>query len=117
MKPDFASSYMYLGITLNRLNDFENSCSAFEKALSIEKYNLLRSVITSRDYVFELNYSIVLLSRSEEVKARSHFMAFEKAFQALDEESKKADPEILVMSQFSHSQTQRELLKKKLAIK
>ncbi|CAM9917401.1 unnamed protein product, partial [Sphacelaria rigidula] len=31
LKPDFAASYMYLAITLSRLEDFENSCSAYEK--------------------------------------------------------------------------------------
>jgi Bardet-Biedl syndrome 4 protein len=37
LKPDFASSYMYLAITLGRLDDFENACSAFEKAIEMEK--------------------------------------------------------------------------------
>jgi tetratricopeptide (TPR) repeat protein len=36
LKPDFANSYMYLGITLSRLDDFENACSAYEKALEME---------------------------------------------------------------------------------
>ncbi len=50
LKPDFASTciqgdpwvvtvvYMYLAITLNRLDDFENAISAYEKALELEKY-------------------------------------------------------------------------------
>ena len=29
LKPDFSNSYMYLGITLNHLNDFESACQAF----------------------------------------------------------------------------------------
>ena len=29
LKPDFPSSYMYLAITLSRLDDFSNSCSAY----------------------------------------------------------------------------------------
>ena len=37
LKPDFASSYMYLAVTLGRLDDFENACSAFEKAIEMEK--------------------------------------------------------------------------------
>jgi len=32
-KTDFSNSYMYLGITLNKLNDFESACKAFEKAI------------------------------------------------------------------------------------
>jgi Bardet-Biedl syndrome 4 protein len=39
LKPDFASSYMYLAITLGRLDDFENACSAFEKAIEMERYD------------------------------------------------------------------------------
>lgn len=37
LKPNFASSYMYLAICLNKLDDYENSCSAFERALEVEK--------------------------------------------------------------------------------
>ena len=33
LKADFSNSYMYLGITLNRLGDFESSCQAFQRAL------------------------------------------------------------------------------------
>ena len=36
LKPDFPSSYMYLAITLGRLDDFENACSAYEKAIEME---------------------------------------------------------------------------------
>lgn len=37
LKPDFPSSYMYLAITLGRLDDFENACSAFDKAIEMER--------------------------------------------------------------------------------
>lgn len=37
MKGDFSSSYMYLGIALSNLKDFDNSCSAFEKAIEMER--------------------------------------------------------------------------------
>jgi Bardet-Biedl syndrome 4 protein len=50
MKPDNVNSYMYLGITLNRLEDFESSCSAFEKALSLD----------DQDCMIYLNYAVVL---------------------------------------------------------
>lgn len=33
LKPEFASSYMYLAITLINLNDFDNACNAYEKAI------------------------------------------------------------------------------------
>lgn len=38
LKPNFANSYMYLAVALNKLEDYENACSAFERALDIEKY-------------------------------------------------------------------------------
>jgi len=50
LKPDFSNSYMYLGITLNKLDDFESSKQAFEKALSLER----------TDCTIFLNYSILL---------------------------------------------------------
>jgi lipoprotein NlpI len=28
---------MYLGITLNRLNDFESACAAFDKAIEMDQ--------------------------------------------------------------------------------
>ncbi|KAJ1639627.1 hypothetical protein T492DRAFT_899299 [Pavlovales sp. CCMP2436] len=37
LKPDFPSSYMYLAITLSRLDDLENACSAYEKAIEMEE--------------------------------------------------------------------------------
>jgi Bardet-Biedl syndrome 4 protein len=33
LKPDFFNSYMYLGITLNKLGDLDSSLRAFEKAV------------------------------------------------------------------------------------
>ena len=54
LKPDFPSSYMYLAITLSKLDDFENSCSAYEKAIEMES-----------DHLFELNYAITLFNNEE----------------------------------------------------
>lgn len=34
LKSDFAASYMYLAITLARLEDFDNACSAYDKVHS-----------------------------------------------------------------------------------
>lgn len=46
LKPNFANSYMYMGIALNKLDDFDNACSAFERALQVEKlyYFLINSL-------------------------------------------------------------------------
>ena len=37
LKSDFPSSYMYLAVTLSRLEDLENACSAYEKAIEMER--------------------------------------------------------------------------------
>jgi Bardet-Biedl syndrome 4 protein len=37
LKPDFASTYMYLGVALNKMGDFPNACAAFNRAISLEK--------------------------------------------------------------------------------
>lgn len=39
-------SYMYLGVTLTRLQDDENACAAYEKAISMD----------AQEPVFHLNY-------------------------------------------------------------
>ena len=45
---------MYLAITLARLDDFDNACSAYEKAIEMES-----------DHLFELNYAITLCNNGE----------------------------------------------------
>lgn len=48
LKPDFAHSYMYLAVTLGRLDDFENACAAHEKAIQMAG--------APGEPVFHLNY-------------------------------------------------------------
>jgi len=88
LKPDFPSSYMYLAITLNRLDDFENACAAYEKAIDMEE-----------DHLFELNYSITLFNNDELDKARAHYAEFEKLWARLDEDTKNADQEVVEQQQ------------------
>lgn len=45
LKPDFAHSYMYLAVTLSKLDDFENACSVYKRALDLDD-----------DHLFRLNY-------------------------------------------------------------
>ena len=75
---------MHLAITLNRLDDFENACAAYDKALSMEQ-----------DHVFELNYAVTLFNNEEFDHARAHLGEFERIFAGLDAESQKADPQVL----------------------
>ncbi len=46
MQPDFANSYMYLAVTLARLEDFDNACAGYEKACQMDP----------EEPVFRLNY-------------------------------------------------------------
>jgi len=88
LKPDFPSSYMYLGITLSKLDDFENACSAYEKAIEMEP-----------DHLFELNYAITLVNNEDTERARHHYGEFSRLFEQLDEETKNSDPEVLEQKQ------------------
>eukprot|EP00823_Brevimastigomonas_motovehiculus_P007131 TRINITY_DN6147_c0_g1_i1.p1 TRINITY_DN6147_c0_g1~~TRINITY_DN6147_c0_g1_i1.p1 ORF type:complete len:482 (-),score=97.88 TRINITY_DN6147_c0_g1_i1:103-1548(-) len=84
LKPDFANSYMYLGVALARLDDFDNACAAYEKALEMEA-----------DHTFELNYSISLYSHNQLDKAKLHFKAFKALWDKLENDSKTSDPEVV----------------------
>ena len=85
LKSDFASSYMYLGITLTKLDDFENACAAYEKAIELE-----------RDHVFFLNYAATLANHGEYEKAKRQYIEFAKIFKGLDDADKaKTDPDLV----------------------
>ncbi|RHY21043.1 hypothetical protein DYB25_006015 [Aphanomyces astaci] len=88
LKPDFASSYMYLAITLGRLDDFENACSAYEKAIEMDA-----------DHLFHLNYAITLLNNDEIERAKVQFDKFDAIFNTLDEATQSSDPEVMAQRQ------------------
>lgn len=94
-KKDFSNSYMYLGITLDKLNDFESACQAFEKALSLEQ----------NDCTIYLNYAIVLFNRGYKSLAKELFEKSEEIYDQMDED--ELEPEML---------DQREVLAESLGI-
>ena len=61
LKPDFGNSYMYLGLTLNRLKDFDSACQAFAKALELEQ----------NDCTIYLNYAVVLFNNGHKEQAKA----------------------------------------------
>ena len=83
LKPDFSNSYMYLGITLNRLGDFNSACQAFDKSLDLE----------SSDCTIYLNYAVVLYNNGLIEESKERFMQSEKIFENLDSDDK--EPEML----------------------
>jgi len=83
LKPDFPSSYMYLAITLSRLDDFANACSAYEKAIDMES-----------DHMFHLNFAITLFNHGDTTEAKKQFTQFDELFQKLDDERKNEEQEV-----------------------
>merc|ERR1712100_554141 len=83
LKADFASSYMYLAITLSRLDDFSNACSAYEKAVDMEG-----------DHMFHLNFAITLFNHGDVGEAKRQFLLFDDIYSQLDEEQRTGDSDI-----------------------
>lgn len=63
LRPDFSNSFMYLGITLNRLKDIDSADKAFQKALELD----------SNDCTTCLNYAIVLFNNGRKQEALAQF--------------------------------------------
>lgn len=74
---------MYLAITLSRLDDFANACSAYEKAIDMES-----------DHMFHLNFAITLFNHGDAAEAKRQFGLFSDLFAQLDDDQKNADPEV-----------------------
>ena len=72
---------MYLGITLDKLNDFEAACQAFEKALELQP----------NDCSIFLNYAIVIHNRGYTSLAKTLFMKSEEIFLKMDDEDKEEE--------------------------
>eukprot|EP00798_Chlamydomonas_sp_ICE-L_P026319 gene26319-17414_t len=89
LKPDFSHSYMYLAITLNRLDDFENSCSAYEKAVQVA------SASDGAEFVFHLNYALTLHLHGRDEQARLQLHQFHALFDDLPSEAQNSDPDML----------------------
>lgn len=71
-----------------RLEDFENSCAAYDKAAEL-----------SEDYLTFLNYAITLFTNDEIERARKQFAKFEVMFKKQREEGSDIDPEILAQAE------------------
>jgi Bardet-Biedl syndrome 4 protein len=67
---------LLLLLLLFRLDDFENSCAAYGKAIEL-----------GEDYIIHLNYAITLFKNDEPERAKEHFAKYESLFAALDEAS------------------------------
>mmetsp|Transcript_45179 Transcript_45179/g.57862 ORF Transcript_45179/g.57862 Transcript_45179/m.57862 type:complete len:225 (-) Transcript_45179:210-884(-) len=89
LQPEFASSCMYLGVTLARLEDMKSAIGAYEKALSL----------APSDHVIYLNYAITLYNNNEDSRARKVFETFEELFVKLDDSGAVThDEDVIAMS-------------------
>ena len=80
LKPSFSSSYMYLAVILEKLDDFDNACNAYERAIEMDS-----------DYLFHLNYAITLYKHQKFRESMEQFRRASRLFDELDEESKSND--------------------------
>eukprot|EP00775_Hariotina_reticulata_P011878 gene11878-12022_t len=68
LRPDFAHSYMYLGIALTRLEDCDNAAAAYKKAISMDPTEPL----------FRLNFAVLLANSGDLQRSRQQLE--EKAY-------------------------------------
>eukprot|EP00953_Heterococcus_sp_UTEX-ZZ885_P014132 8041-Heterococcus_DN1.PRE.4 len=84
LKADHAASYMYLGLTLSRLDDIDNACSAYDKALELQPLCTLTL----------LNYATSLLTHAADDSDAARVSTLLEAAEAQlqqQSESSKAD--------------------------
>lgn len=88
LNPNFAATYMYLAITLARLDDFDNSCAAYQKSIDINE----------SDSTTRLNYAITLFNNDEIEQSREQFDVFEDLFAQSGEGEDDPDQEVVAQS-------------------
>lgn len=76
LHPQYSRAYMYLAVALNKLEDFDNACSAYEKAIEL-----------GEDYLIHLNYAVTLALNDETERATGHYEKFKTLFDALEDTS------------------------------
>jgi Bardet-Biedl syndrome 4 protein len=81
LKPDWAQSYCFLGVALNRLDDFSNACAAYERAIHLD----------GNDHITRLNYAIMLCKRGKAEMAIQHYRVFASLWQQVQADEADAD--------------------------
>jgi Bardet-Biedl syndrome 4 protein len=109
-KPAFAHSYMYLAIALGRLDDFENACAAYEKAIALadaaagsgagagagaSAAAAQAAAAPEGSHLFHLNFAITLYNNDEVERAAEQLSLFERLYQQLDDEARSADADVV----------------------
>jgi Bardet-Biedl syndrome 4 protein len=90
--PTYARSYMYLAITLAKLDDFEDACLVYEKATQI-----------SDDYMCHLNYALTLHNHDEKERAREQYVRFQASVARLQDPAELDDDTRLIADQLKNA--------------
>uniref|UniRef100_A0A7R9VKW0 Uncharacterized protein n=1 Tax=Chlamydomonas euryale TaxID=1486919 RepID=A0A7R9VKW0_9CHLO len=84
---DFAHSYMYLAIALSKLDDQDNACSAYEKAISL--------AAEPGEPLFHLNYAVLLQSQGSIDLAKAHLAQFHELYDTgIEDSTAHVDPDV-----------------------
>ena len=80
LQPTYAKAYLYLAVSLSKLDDFQNCTSAYAKAIEL-----------GDDYLVRINYAITLFLNDEVEDAREQFKRYSELLKAAD--PAEVDPE------------------------
>lgn len=81
LQSTYAKAYLLLAVTLSYLDDFDNSCAAYEKSIELQIQN------KEEDYVTYLNYAITLCKYDQLDQAKVKFLRFQTLLQLNDSNS------------------------------
>ena len=112
LRPTFAHTYMYLGVTLARLGDLDNAFHAYERAIGKDDtdpifylnygttmllFDISGTAIDTAELLIKspcLDAAVTLFNAGSGSKSREMFNKFQARFDTWDEELKNADPDI-----------------------
>ena len=87
LKPDFAPSFMYLGVALAKLNNFESAKSAYDQAITMQP----------GDHLFHLNYAISLTNAGRMIGAAEQWALHNELYAHLDAAAQGDDADVATM--------------------
>ena len=85
LKPDFPAAYMYLAVTLARLDDFENACAAYDRAAEVDG---------GADFTIRLNYAITLFNGGDAERRGRSSRSLKKCGSRRTRRAGRADPDV-----------------------
>jgi Bardet-Biedl syndrome 4 protein len=83
-----AKSYSYLAVSLAKLDDFDNACNAYRKALEVEP----------DDHTTRLNYAVTLYRNNEAHDAARELSLADELLRAVETRGDDIDPDLPAMA-------------------